>query len=214
MIFKSDMLTLYAITDRKSFSDKEIALQVALAIQGGATMIQLREKNISNEILVEIASKLVTTCHKYRVPLIINDNWEVAVMSGADGVHVGCNDTSVSEIRQKTNKNFIIGATAKTIQQAKKAELDGADYLGVGAVFPSSTKPNAIRIEKETVKTICKSVKIPVVLIGGITQKNILQLSGLGGQGVALVSEIFSAPDIQQTCKNLKILSEQIINYK
>lgn len=210
MKFNPDMLKLYAITDRGCLRGRDIAVQVELAIQGGATMIQLREKNVSTEELAEIAKELVQVCHRHGVPLIVNDDWKAAVMSGADGVHVGLEDTSVSEIREKTNSKFIIGATAKTVEQAKKAESDGADYIGVGAVFPSPTKKNAIRITADELREICGSVKIPAVAIGGITKENLWELRGCGNKGIAVVSAVFGEDNPYSASKELSEIWEKV----
>ena len=143
-------------------------------------------------------------CHRYHIPLIINDNVEVALKSGADGVHVGIEDQPVAEIRRRAGKDFIIGATAKTMEQAKAAEKAGADYLGVGAVFPSPTKQNAIRITREQLKEICTSVSIPAVAIGGISSSNMSELKGGEMSGIAVVSAIFAAEDIAAETSGLK----------
>lgn len=196
-------LNIYAITDSECLKGKDIKLQVELAIQGGATMIQLREKNISTEELVKIAGELVPICHKHGVKLIVNDDWKAARLSGADGVHVGLEDTSVVEIRANTDTAFIIGATAKTIEQAKKAQSEGADYIGVGAVFQSPTKKNAVRITSDELREICRSVKIPAVAIGGITKENVWELRGCGNRGIAVVSAVFGADNPYTATKEL-----------
>ncbi len=210
MKFKPEMLNLYAITDRDCLRDKDIKLQVELAIQGGATIIQLREKNISTEKLAEIAGVLVPVCHRHGVPLIINDNWKAAVMSGADGVHVGLEDASAEEIRRNTSEDFVIGVTAKTIEQAKKAESDGADYIGVGAVFPSPTKKNAVRITPDELREICRSVNIPAVAIGGITKENIWEIRGCGNRGIAVVSAVFGADNPYSASRELSELWNKV----
>lgn len=210
MKFKPEMLNLYAITDRDCLRDKDIKLQVELAMQGGATIIQLREKNIATEKLAEIAGMLVPVCHRHGVPLIVNDNWKAAVISGADGVHVGSEDASAEEIRRNTDKDFIIGVTAKTIEQAKKAESDGADYIGVGAVFPSPTKKNAVRITPDELREICRSVNIPAVAIGGITKENLWEIRGCGNRGIAVVSAVFGADNPYSASKELSKLWNKI----
>lgn len=212
MNFDPDMLDIYAITDRECLKGKDIKLQVELAIQGGATMIQLREKNISTEKLAEIAAGLVPVCHKHGVKLIINDDWKAAVLSGADGVHVGLEDESVSKIRANTDMAFIIGATAKTVEQAKKAAKQGASYIGVGAVFPSPTKTNAVRITSDELREICRSVKIPAVAIGGITKENMWELRGCGSKGIAVVSAIFGADNPYTAAKELAAEWKKVCN--
>ena len=143
-------------------------------------------------------------CHKYNVPLIINDNVEVALKSGADGVHVGIEDTPVKDIRRRVPTNFIIGATCKTTEQAKIAEAEGADYMGVGAVFPSPTKGDAVRITKEQLREIVSSVSIPAVAIGGISYENVCEMKGSSVSGIAVVSAIFGAEDIEKAAARLK----------
>lgn len=195
------MLKLYAVTDRTHMNNKTLAENVELAIQGGVTCVQLREKNISYDEYVSKACEISGICHKYGVPLIINDNYRVALESGADGVHVGTEDTAVSEIRKNTGDDFIIGATAKTIEQALKAQNDGADYLGVGAVFPSPTKTDAIRITPEILSQISHIVKIPVVAIGGINLNNIHLIRDCGQSGIAVVSALFSQGNIKESAE-------------
>jgi thiamine-phosphate pyrophosphorylase len=195
---------LYAVTDRKDTDQQTFYNQIEQSLEGGITMLQLREKNLDEETFVEEAIKVRDLCHKYNVPLIINDNINVALMSNADGVHVGQDDLPANEIRKITSDDFIIGVTAKTIEQAKKAEKDGANYIGVGAVFPSPTKTNAIRITNEQLNEICLSVSIPAVAIGGINETNISTLNGCKMSGVAVVSAIFSADNIKSATQRLK----------
>ena len=197
------ILKLYAVTDRTHLNGKTLVEAIELAIQGGVTCVQLREKNISYNEYISKAVEIREICHKYNVPLIINDNYRVALASGADGVHVGIEDTAVSEIRKNVGDNFIIGATAKTIEQAQKAQKDGADYLGVGAVFPSLTKTNAIRITPEKLTEICKSISIPVVAIGGINLENVHLIKNCGQSGIAVVSALFSQDDIKESAERL-----------
>ncbi|MBR1592156.1 MAG: thiamine phosphate synthase [Ruminococcus sp.] len=206
MIDKNRLL-IYPITDRKIMPDFYSCIESALS--GGAEIIQLREKNISDEDLVAEALKVKEICRRYNALLIINDNYNAALKSGADGVHVGIEDTPVAEIRKIAGDNFIIGATAKTVEQAKKAQAEGADYLGTGAVFPSPTKTDAIRITAQQFVEIAESVKIPVVAIGGINRDNITQLKGIGAVGAALVSAAFSADDIEKQTAELKNLCRE-----
>lgn len=210
--FNEDMLLLYAVTDRSWTGKQTLIEQIESALKGGVTLVQLREKNLENQQFVEEAIRVKEVCHKYNVPLIINDNIDVAIKSGADGIHVGQEDMSVSDIRKLVGDNMIIGATAKTVEQAKIAEEKGADYIGVGAVFPSPTKTNAIRITVEKLKEICGSVNIPAVAIGGINKGNMEEIKGGGMKGIALVSAIFGAEDIEAECKELRKLSSQVIN--
>lgn len=204
MKFNKEMLLLYAVTDRKWTGEKTLYQQVEEALKGGATLIQLREKNMSQEEFLKEAREMTALCHRYGTALIINDNVEVALKSGADGVHVGIEDIPVKEIRKQAPGDFIIGATAKTTEQAQRAEKEGADYLGVGAVFPSPTKKNAIRITTEELKKICSSVRIPAVAIGGITSENAGSLAGGGMAGMAVVSAVFGVSDIEKETAGLK----------
>ncbi len=167
-------------------------------------MVQLREKELDKEAYLKEAVTIRKLCNKYNVPFIIDDDLYVALKSGADGIHVGIEDMPVDKIRSQTGKDFIIGATAKTIQQARAAMQVGADYLGVGAVFGSATKKNAIRISKEELSAITASVDIPSVAIGGIELTNIHELTSSGVSGVAVVSAIFGAADIELAAARLK----------
>ena len=204
MRFERDMLLLYAVTDRAWTGKQSLDEQVEEALQGGVTLVQLREKRLSKEQLIEEARRITALCHRYGVPLIVNDDYEAALAAGADGVHVGIEDAPVVAIRARAGKNFIIGATAKTVEQAQRAEHEGADYLGVGAVFPSPTKQSAIRITNGQLREICASVAIPAVAIGGITQKNVASLKGSDMAGIAVVSAIFGADDILAAARSLK----------
>lgn len=211
MKFNKDMLLLYAVTDRSWVGRRILYEQIEEALIGGATLVQLREKNLGEEEFVAEAMQIKELCHRYGVPLIINDNVYVAVKSGADGVHVGIEDAPVEEIRKRVGENFIIGATAKNVEQARLAERAGADYLGVGAVFPSPTKKNAIRITNEQLQKICSAVSIPAVAIGGINIENIGELKGGGMDGVAVVSGIFASEDIKNETVKLKEKVKQIV---
>jgi thiamine-phosphate diphosphorylase len=209
MRFRPEMLTLYAITDRDCLKGRDLAEQVELALQGGATCIQLREKNMDTETLAETAKPLVEICHRYGAPLIINDNYKAALMSGADGVHVGIEDAPVAEIRRIAGADFIIGATAKTVEQALEAEKAGADYLGVGAVFPSPTKKNAIRITPAQLREIASCMGLPIAAIGGITAENVDEIKGCGYRGIAVVSAIFAEDDVKSAAAHLRRKAEE-----
>lgn len=150
------------------------------------------------------ARQLKGLCEKYQVPFVINDSVEIAIEADADGVHLGQEDMGILEARKKLGNDKIIGATAKTIEQAVRAQEQGADYLGVGAVFASPTKTNAIRISKEQLREICEKVSIPVVAIGGITADNMMEIKGSGIDGVAVVSAVFASDDIEQAARDLK----------
>ncbi|MGI5960108.1 MAG: thiamine phosphate synthase [Massiliimalia sp.] len=211
MKLTADQLLLYAVTDRSWTGKQTLYQQVESALKGGVTIVQLREKDMDEEQFLKEAIQIKALCRQYGVPLIINDRVDIALKSGADGVHVGIEDQPVAQIRQMTGKNFLIGATAKTVEQAQKAQQDGADYLGVGAVFPSPTKKNAIRITPQKLQEIVASVSIPAVAIGGINQDNLSELQGSSIAGAALVSAIFSADDIESRCRELKTKLRQMI---
>lgn len=211
MKLSKDDLLLYAITDRGSLDKKEFFEKIEEALQGGVTILQLREKELDEDSFTDEAIEVKALCRKYGVPLIINDNVDVALKSGADGVHVGIEDMPIDEIRRKAPDSFIIGATCKTVEQAQSAERLGADYMGVGAVFPSPTKKNAVRITREQLKEICSSVSIPAVAIGGITLENVGELQGGGMSGIAVVSAVFSADDIQKAASLLKEKAKSLI---
>ena len=211
MKIKKETLLLYAITDRGFVGQMSLYEQIEEALKGGVTIIQLREKNLDTQAFIDEAVKVKALCRRYNVPLIINDRVDVALKSGADGVHVGIEDMPVEEIRKSVPDGFIIGATAKTVEQAKNAENSGADYLGVGAVFPSPTKKNAIRITKEQLKEISSSVSIPCVAIGGINLENVSELSGGGMDGIAVVSAVFAADDIKKAASLLKTKAQAAV---
>ena len=208
MQFNKEMLKLYAITDRTWLGGRSLEEAVEQAILGGVTCVQIREKGLDEDELIKAASKLADVCRRYNVPLIVNDNYLAALKSGADGVHVGIEDAPVKEIRRIAGRDFIIGATAKTVEQAQLAEAEGADYLGVGAVFPSPTKKNAVRITPEKLREICDSVKIPAVAIGGISRENVHEIIGCGQAGIAAVSAVFAAEDIKRAAEELKHAAE------
>ena len=204
MKFNENMLLLYAVTDQTWVGKQTLLEQIEAALKGGATIVQLREKTLDEDSFVEEAIQARDLCHKYNVPLIINDNVEVAIKSGADGVHVGIEDAPVAEIRKRVSADFIIGATCQTVEQAKIAEAAGADYMGVGAVFPSPTKTNAVRITNEQLREIVSSVSIPAVAIGGISYDNVCEIKGSSVSGVAVISAIFGAEDIEKATALLK----------
>ena len=211
MNIKREQMKLYAVTDRSWLGDETLYEQVEKALKGGATMVQLREKNLDEETFVQEAEEIMELCHRYQVPFIVNDNVELAKRIGADGVHIGQADMELEQARKLLGADAIIGVTAKTIQQAKAAEEGGADYLGSGAVFGSSTKPDAKPMDHALLQEICGSVEIPVVAIGGISAANVMQLKGRGMAGVAVVSGIFACEDIEAGTKELCELVEHII---
>ena len=210
MQFNSEQLLLYAVTDRAWTGRQTLLEQIEEALAGGVTLLQLREKALDPEAFLQEAVEARRLCHRYGVPLIINDNVDVALGSGADGVHVGIEDAPVQQIRRRTGSDFIIGATAKTVEQARLAEASGADYLGVGAVFPSPTKKTAIRITNAQLREICASVRIPAVAIGGINAENALEICGCGARGIAVVSAIFAAQDIRTAAAALRTIATQV----
>lgn len=211
MNFTKDNMRLYAITDRKWLDGRNLADDAELALKGGATLIQLREKDLSYKDFLKEALSVKTVCSKYNIPLIINDNIDVMIESGADGIHLGQSDLVSANIKEKIGKDKILGISAHTIKEALLAEKAGADYLGVGAVFTTSTKLDANNVSMETLKEICCSVKIPVVAIGGISKDNMLDLKDSGIAGVSIISGIFAENDIEKATKNLLNLTKEII---
>ncbi len=205
-------LRLYAITDRMWVGKQTLMEQVESALKGGATCIQLREKQLDDSAFLAEAMAMKKLCQGYDVPFIINDNVDIAVKCQADGVHLGPGDLPPQKVRALVGENMMIGVSARTLERAIQAEKAGADYLGVGAVFTTTTKPDAQSISHDTVKEICQAVSIPVVAIGGISRQNILELSGTGVAGVALVSTVFAAEDIEVECRNLRMLSEKMVS--
>lgn len=206
-----EWMRLYAVTDRSWLDGRTLAEQVKECLEGGVTFLQLREKNLDEEAFYQEALEIQKLCRDYRVPFIINDNVDVALRCNADGVHVGQSDMEAQDVRAKLGPDKIIGVSARTVEQAVRAEKMGADYLGVGAVFSTSTKPDAREVLWETLKEICEAVSIPVVAIGGITETNLLQLSGTGVDGVAVVSAIFAQKDVESASRRLRELSEKMV---
>ena len=209
---KKEDMRLYAVTDRSWLGDKKLADQVKECLEGGVTFLQLMEKKLDEEAFYEEALEIKKLCKEKGVPFIINDNVDVALRCDADGVHVGQSDMEAQDVRAKLGADKIIGVSARTVEQAVKAEKMGADYLGVGAVFSTSTKLDAREVSWETLKEICETVSIPVVAIGGITADNLSQLAGTGVDGVAVVSAIFAQKDIKAATENLRKLSEDMVN--
>lgn len=208
---KSFDLTLYLVTDRSWLKDGQtLESCVEQAILGGVTLVQLREKNLSDEEFTENARKMLAICRKHGVPLIINDRADIAAKVGADGVHVGLDDMSVKEARCILGDGKIVGATAHNVNEALSAEADGADYLGVGAVFGSSTKSDAKPLEMSELKAVCEAVKIPVCAIGGINADNISRLCGSGIKGAAVISGILAEDDILSEAANLRVICDRL----
>ena len=211
MKFAESMLRLYAVTDRSWVGTQTLYEQVEAALRGGVTCVQLREKELNPEDFLAEAKEIKTLCARYGVPLIINDNVELALKVDADGVHVGQEDMDARDVRGLIGPDKILGVTAKTLEQAQKAQQAGANYLGSGAVFGSTTKLNARPMTKELLQSICESVQIPVVAIGGIHRGNIAFLAGTGIRGAAVVSGIFSAADIAEECRILRAEIDKIV---
>ena len=201
---KSDSLVLYAVTDRHWTGEKPLSEQVKEALEGGATMLQIREKTLSESEFEKEALELQKICRDFNVPFIVNDNVALAARIGADGVHVGQDDMNVEEARRLIGKDKILGVSAQTVEDAVLAEKQGADYLGVGAVFPTGSKFDAIEVPHETLKEICRAVKIPVVAIGGITKDNLEELKGSGIAGISVISAIFAKKNIREATQDLK----------
>lgn len=197
-------LTLYLITDNNALNGRDFFECVESALKGGVTMVQLREKNITSREFYLKALKLKEMTSYYNIPLIINDRLDIALAVNADGVHVGQNDIPVKVVRNIVNKDFIVGATAPSKELALNAEVEGADYIGAGAVFTTKTKSDTKSLSKIELNKICTSIKIPVTAIGGICLKNISELKNTGICGAAVSSGIMGAYDIEQECIKLK----------
>ena len=227
----AEMLRLYAVTDRAWVGKLTLPQQVEAALKGGATCVQLREKNLADSSVLAEAREISALCKQYRVPFILNDNVALAAQCGADGVHLGQEDMDPAEARRILGPDAIIGVSAHNVAEAKAAVAAGADYLGCGAMFATTTKTNVTALPKETLRAICAAVPVPVVAIGGIHKDNILQLKGSGADGVAiggiskqnllslahcgeagvaLVSAIFAAEDIEKECRELRRLAEML----
>lgn len=207
---KKDLL-LYAVTDRHWLNGRTLYSQVEEALKGGATFIQLREKELDEEHFLEEAKEIKELCRRYQVPFVINDNVEIALAVDADGVHVGQSDMEAGDVRAKLGPDKIIGVSAQTVEQAVLAERHGADYLGVGAVFPTSSKDDAVEVPFETLKAICEAVSIPVIAIGGITKDNVKELSSSGICGIAVISAIYGQKDIKKASEELKTATKEMV---
>jgi thiamine-phosphate pyrophosphorylase len=212
MKFDKKDLLLYAVTDRSWLGGETLYQQVEKALKGGVTFVQLREKELDKAHFLEEAKEIQSLCRAYKVPFVINDSVEIAEAVGADGVHVGQGDREAGEVRKKLGQDKIIGVSAQTVEQAVLAEARGADYLGVGAVFPTGSKEDAQDVSHEVLRDICKAVKIPVIAIGGIGKKNIMRLAGSGICGIAVISAIFAQKDIETAARELKELTRKIVS--
>ena len=204
-------LLLYAVTDRHWLNGRTLHEVVKEILDGGATFIQLREKNLDEAAFLEEAKDLQALCKEYGVPFVVNDNVDIAIAMNADGVHVGQSDMEAGNVREKLGPDIIIGVSAQTVEQAVLAEQRGADYLGVGVVFPTGSKDDANEISMETLKAICEAVSIPVIAIGGITQQNVSELGGSGICGIAVISAIYAQADIAEAARNLKKATEDMV---
>jgi len=207
---KKDLL-LYAVTDRSWLNGETLYEQVEKALKGGATFVQLREKELAEEQFLVEAKEMKELCKNYQVPFVINDNVDIALAIDADGVHVGQSDMAASDVRAKLGTDKIIGVSAQTVEQAVLAERRGADYLGVGAVFPTGSKADAVEVSHKTLKEICEAVSIPVIAIGGIGKSNVMQLGGSGICGIAVISALFAQPDIERAAKELKAMTAEMV---
>ena len=197
-------LLLYAVTDRHWLSGRTLFDVVKESLEGGVTFLQLREKDLDEEHFFEEAVELQELARKYNVPFVVNDNVDIALRMDADGVHVGQEDMAAKDVRALIGEDKILGVSAQTVEQAVLAEKQGADYLGVGAVFPTGSKSDAVDVSGETLKAICEAVSIPVIAIGGITEENVAELSGSGIVGIAVISAIYAKDDIKKAAGNLK----------
>ncbi|MDO4490695.1 MAG: thiamine phosphate synthase [Lachnospiraceae bacterium] len=207
---KKDLL-LYAVTDSTWLNGRTLSEVVEESLEGGVTFLQLREKKLDREAFLEEAKALKKLAEKYHVPLVINDNVDIALEMDADGVHVGQSDMEAGDVRAKLGPDKIIGVSARTVEQAILAEQRGADYLGVGAVFQTGTKLDAKPLDHKVLKAITEAVSIPVVAIGGITRENIPELAGNGVAGVAVVSAIYAQKDIRAVAKELKEITAKMV---
>ncbi len=205
-------LVLYAVTDRSWLKGQTLLQQVEDAIKGGATFIQLREKELGSEAFLEEAKVIRQLCRKYNVPFVINDNVDIAEAVGADGVHVGQSDMEAGDVRKRLGPDKIIGVSARTVEQALLAQERGADYLGVGAVFHTGSKADAREIDHDTLKEICEAVDIPVIAIGGITRDNVIELKGTGICGVAVISAIFAQQDVEAAARDMRTQVEEMLS--
>ena len=204
-------LLLYAVTDRHWLGNRTLYDVVRESLEGGVTFLQLREKDLDDENFYKEAVRLQEMAREYGVPFVVNDNVDIAVRMDADGVHVGQSDMEAGDVRALIGPDKILGVSAQTVEQAVLAEKRGADYLGVGAVFPTGSKDDAVEVSHETLKAICDAVSIPVVAIGGITVNNTPELAGSGICGIAVISAIYGQKDIYQATVSLKKVTEEMV---
>ncbi len=204
-------MTLYAVTDRTWLGDRTLEQVVEEVLRGGATFLQLREKELKGEALLELARRIKEVAARYRVPFVVNDSVELALACDADGVHVGQRDLMGRDIRAIIGPDKILGITANTVELAVAAEKAGADYIGAGAVFGTTTKGDAKNLSLDTLGEICRSVTIPVVAIGGINAGNLPRLAGTGAAGAAVVSALFAQAQPEQAARALRALAEEMV---
>ena len=207
---KKDLL-LYAVTDRSWLGGETLYSQVEKALKGGATFVQLREKELDEGRFLNEAREIKELCRKYQVPFVINDSVEIALAVDADGVHVGQSDMEAGDVRAKLGPDKIIGVSAQTVEQAVLAEKRGADYLGVGAVFPTDSKADAREVDHKILRAICEAVHIPVIAIGGISKENVMELAGSGVCGIAVIRAIFAQKDIEAAAAQLRESTEKMV---
>ena len=203
---------MYAVTDRAWIGEQSLYEQVEAALKGGATCVQLREKDLPEEEFREEAFEIAELCRSYGVPFFVNDNVDIAIACHADGVHVGQEDMAAAKVRERVGDGMMIGVSAHSVEEALEAVSNGADCLGVGAMFSTSTKTDVDVLPKETLKAICDAVDVPVVAIGGIGKGNMRELAGTGVDGFALVSAIFGAEDIEEACRELREIAEETVS--
>ncbi len=211
MNIKKNDLLLYAVTDRHWLAEGEpLAHAVREALEGGTTLVQIREKTLDEASFEAEAKELQVLCREYGVPFIVNDDVELALRIGADGVHVGQEDMEAGKVRELIGPDRILGVSAQTVEDALRAEAAGADYLGVGAVFPTGSKEDAVEVPHDTLRNICEAVSIPVVAIGGITYENAAQLKDSGIAGISVISAIFGQADIRRATEKLRARAEAL----
>lgn len=202
--------SLYFITDSSNYAEQEFLNRIERALQGGVTLMQLREKDRSTREYIELAQKVHNITQKYNVPLIIDDRVDIALAVDAEGVHVGQSDMPVNIARKLMGEDKIVGATTKTIEQAKEAYEQGADYLGVGAIYPTTTKVKTVLTSTDTLNDICNAVSIPVNAIGGLNKDNIDVLEGICIAGICVVSAIMKADDPKKATEELKARAKEL----
>lgn len=204
-------LTLYLVTDSEGFSEEEFLSKIEEALESGVTLLQLREKQREGKDLFHLADKVNKLAQKYNVPLIIDDRADIALAVGAAGVHVGQSDLPVAAARKIMGEDKIVGATAKTVEQALEAQNQGADYLGVGAMYPTTTKVKTVITSPDTLKDICDTVDIPAIAIGGLNSTNLDILKGKGMAGISVVSAIMKSTDVKSTTRELRKAVEEVL---